>query len=200
MAKGKKTSKQHAFRKNCQELVVRPEHKSEVPIIREVIQEAFDPMPFSTGKEWQLVENIRQSEGYIPGLALVAVCDGTIVGHSLISLAEIEDKKKEHGVLVLGPVSVLPAFQRQGIGQELIRIGIAAAKRLPLGAMIVVGDPAYYSQFGFQLAVPLGIHLPFGFDEEEYLQVMEIQPGSLKRIKGVVKYPPTFYDDKGDFL
>lgn len=200
MVKDKKRSKQHTFRKNCRELVVRPEHKSEVPIIREVIQEAFDPMPFSTGKEWQLVENIRQSEGYIPGLALVAVCDGTIVGHSLISLAEIEDKKKKHGVLVLGPVSVSPAFQRQGIGQELIRIGITAAKRLPLGAMIVVGDPVYYSQFGFQLAVPLGIHLPFGFDEEEYLQVMEIQPGSLKRIKGVVKYPPTFYDEKGDFL
>lgn len=199
MAKEKKT-KVPAFRQNCRELVVRPEHKSEVPIIREVIQEAFDPMPFSTGKEWQLVENIRQSEGYIPGLALVAVCDGTIVGHMLISLAEIEDKKKKHSILVLGPVSVLPAYQRQGIGQEMIRIGIAAAERLPLGAMIVVGDPAYYSQFGFQLAAPFDIHLPFGLDEEEYFQVMEIQPGSLKRIKGVVKYPPTFFDEKGDFL
>ncbi len=199
MAKEKKI-KVPTFRQNCRELVVRPEHKTEVPVIREVIQEAFDPMPFSTGKEWQLVENIRQSEGYIPGLALVAVCDDTIAGHSLISLAEIEDKKKKHGVLVLGPVSVLPAYQRQGIGQELIRIGVAAAKRLPLGAMIVVGDPAYYSQFGFQRAVPLDIHLPFGFDEEAYLQVMEIQPGSLKRIKGVVKYPVTFFDEKGDFL
>lgn len=200
MAKEKRNTKLPPFRQNCRELVVRPEKKTEVPIIREVIQEAFDPMPFSTGQEWKLVENIRQSEGYIPGLALVAVCDGTIVGHSLISLAEIEDKKKKHGILVLGPVSVLPAYQRQGIGQELIRIGITAANRLPLGAMIVVGDPAYYSQFGFQLAVPLGIHLPFGFDEEEYLQVLEIQPGSLKRIKGVVKYPPTFFNEKGDFL
>lgn len=200
MAKEKKNTKVPTFRQKYRELVVRPENKTEVPIIREVIQEAFDPMPFSTGKEWQLVENIRQSEGYIPGLALVAVCDGTIVGHSLISLAEIENKKKKHSILVLGPVSVLPAYQRQGIGQEMIRIGIAAAKRLPLGAMIVVGDPAYYSQFGFQLAVPQGIHLPFGFDEEEYLQVLEIQPGSLKRIKGAVKYPVTFFDEKGDFL
>jgi len=200
MAKEKKNTKVPTFRQKCRELMVRPENKTEVPIIREVIQEAFDPMPFSTGKEWQLVENIRQSEGYIPGLALVAVCDGTIVGHSLISLAEIEDKKKKHGILVLGPVSVLPAYQRQGIGQEMIRIGISAAKRLPLGAMIVVGDPAYYSQFGFQRAVPLGIHLPFGFDEEAYLQVLELQPGSLKRIKGAIKYPSTFFDEKGDFL
>lgn len=200
MAKAVKKNKLPAFRQNCRELVVRPEQKAEVPMIREVIQEAFDPMPFSTGKEWQLVENIRQSEGYIPGLALVAVCDGTLVGHSLISLAEIEGKKKKHGILVLGPVSVLPAYQRQGIGQELIRIGITAARRLPLGAMIVVGDPVYYSQFGFQLAVPLDLHLPFGLDEETYFQVLELRPGSLKRIKGVVKYPPSFYDENGDFL
>lgn len=200
MEKDKKITKSPSFRQKQRALVVRPEQKSEIHIIRELIQEAFDPMPFSTGKEWQLAENIRQSQGYIPGLALVAILDGTLAGHSMISLAEIEGKKKKHAVLVLGPVSVLPDYQRQGIGQEMIRIGIEAAKRLPLGAMIVVGDPSYYSLFGFQLAVPLDIHLPFGFDEEEYLQVLALRPGALKGIKGVVKYPATFYDEKGDFL
>ncbi len=199
MAKEKKLTPLPLVRQQCKELVVRPEQKTETPRIREVIQEAFDPMPFSTGKEWELVEKIRQSEGYIPGLALVAVCEGIIAGHLLISLGEIEGKKKKQGVLVLGPVSVLPAFQHQGIGREMIRIGITAAKRLPLGAMIVVGDPAYYGHFGFQLAVPQGIHLPFGFDEDEYLQVLELQPGTLKRLTGVVKYPATFFDEKGDF-
>lgn len=184
----------------CRELVIRPEQKSEVRRIREVIQEAFDPMPFSTGREWELVEKVRQSPGFIPGLALVAVCDGVLAGHTLISLAEIEDKKKKHDILVLGPVSVLPELQRQGIGGEMIRIGIAAAKRLPLPVMIVAGDPGYYSRFGFKMAVPRGIHLPFGFDEEEYLQVLELSPGGLNQVKGVVKHPAPFYDEKGDFL
>jgi len=191
---------QPLFRKTCKELVVRPEQKADVTRIREVIQEAFDPMVFSTGKEWQLVENIRQSPGYIPALALVAICDGTLVGHTMISLVEIEGKKKKHSALVLGPVSVLPEFQRQGIGREMIQIGITSAKRLPLPAMIVVGDPAYYSGFGFELAVPHEIHMPFGFDEESYLQVLELTPGALKNVTGTVKYPPTFFDEKGDFL
>ncbi|MDW7670279.1 MAG: N-acetyltransferase [Bacillota bacterium] len=200
MAKKKKAAGLPLFRQTCKELVVRPEQKTEVPRIREVIQEAFDPMPFSRGKEWELVEKIRQSPGYIPALALSAICDGILVGHSIISLVEIEEKKKKHSALVLGPVSVLPALQRQGIGREMIEIGIEASRRLPLPVMIVVGDPAYYSQFGFELAVPHGIHLPFGFDEEEYLQVLELKPGVLKNVSGVVKYPGTFFDEKGDFL
>ncbi len=200
MGQKRKSIPQPLFRKTCRELVVRPEQKTEAARIREVIQEAFDPMVFSTGREWELVENIRQSQGYIPALALVAVCDGVLVGHSLISLAEIEGKKKKHSALVLGPVSVLPEFQRQGIGREMIQIGITAAKRLPLPAMIVVGDPAYYGSFGFQLAVPQGIHMPFGFDEEDYLQVLELKPDALKQLTGTVKYPPAFFDEKGEFL
>ncbi|MEN1760625.1 N-acetyltransferase [Anoxynatronum sibiricum] len=198
----KQTPKKHQspFRMSCRELVVRPEDKKEVPVIREVIREAFAPMPFSTGQEWQLVEKIRQSSGYLPSLALVALCDGVLVGQSMISLLEIEDKKKPHNALVLGPVSVLPDFQRRGIGQELIRIGIAAAKRMPLPVMVVVGDLAYYSRFGFEPAVPRSIHMPFGFDEEDYLQVLELKKGALKGVQGVIKFPPSFFDEKGDLL
>ena len=200
MARRKQRTGLPLFHQTCNELVVRPEQKAEVTRIREIIQEAFDPMPFSTGREWELVEKVRQSESYIPALSLVAVCDGNLVGHSLISLAHIEDKKKKHGTLVLGPVSVLPAYQRQGIGREMIEIGIEAARRLPLPVMIVVGDPVYYSQFGFEMAVPRDIHMPFGFDEEEYLQVLALKPDAFRHVRGVIKYPPVFFDEKGDFL
>ncbi|SMP54770.1 GNAT family N-acetyltransferase [Anoxynatronum buryatiense] len=200
MAKPTSDRHQSPFRITCRELVVRPENKKEVPVIREVVREAFHPMPFSTGREWKLVEEIRQSPGYLPSLSLVALCDGMLVGHSIISLIEIEDKKKPHNALVLGPVSILPDFQRRGIGQELIRIGIVAAKRMPLPAMVVVGDPAYYSRFGFEPAVPRNIHMPFGFDEEDYLQVLELKKGALKGVQGVIKFPPSFFDEKGDLL
>jgi len=200
MAKQAPEKQRPSFRITCRELVVRPEDKKEVPAIRDIIREAFDPMPYSTGQEWKLVENIRQSPGYLPSLALVALCDGTLVGHSMISLIEIEDKKKTHNALVLGPVSVLPDYQRRGIGQEMIRIGIAAAKRTPLPVLVVVGDPAYYSRFGFVPAVPQKLHMPFGVEAEDCLQVLERKKGGLKVSQGTIKVPPSFFDEKGDLL
>ena len=200
MAQNEKTRKLPLFRHTCKELVVRPERKADEKRIREVIQEAFDLMPFSTGREWELVEKVRKSPNYIPSLSLVAVCDGVIVGHSMISLVEISGKKKKRDALVLYPVSVIPDLQRQGIGEEMIRIGIESSKRTPLPVMIVVGDPNYYSRFGFERAVPYGIHMPFGFDEESYLQVLELSPGALERTEGIVTIPPSFFDEKGDLL
>lgn len=181
-------------------MLVRPEQKEEFRRIREVIQEAFEPMPFSTGREWELVEKIRRSSGYIPGLALVANLEGNLVGHILISLVSLDAGKKEQDILLLGPVSVVPEWQRQGIGHELIRIGIMASRRLPLPVMVVVGDPLYYGRFGFQPAEEHGFRLPFGLDNSDFFQVLELKTGMRKGLGGTVKLPETFFDEKGDLL
>ncbi len=186
-------------RKCKNQLTVRPETKEEYAAIRQLIQEAFDPMPFSAGKEWQLVEAIRTSDGYIPGLALVAELDGKIIGHIMVSEVAIDGKNSMIPALILSPVSVLPQFQRKGIGQVLCRKAVEEASKTDYPVMIVIGDPNYYSRFGFQPAVPQGVYLPFGF-EEEYLQLIPLRDGVLEKVSGAIQFPPWFFDARGELL
>ena len=181
------------------QLTVRPETKEEYETIRHLIQEAFDPMPFSTGKEWQLVEAIRSSNGYIPELALVAELKGEIIGHIMVSEVAIDGKSSMIPALILSPVSVLPQFQRKGIGQVLCRKAVEEASKMDYPVMIVIGDPNYYSRFGFQPAVPEGVYLPFGF-EEEYLLMIPLKTGVLEKVSGAIQFPPWFFDAKGELL
>lgn len=180
-------------------LNIRPESEKDLTTLRQLIQDAFDPMPFSTGKEWQLVESIRSSDGYVPELALVAEYEGEIVGHIMVSEVAIDSKISMIPALILSPVSVLPRFQRKGVGQALCRKAVEEAKKTDYPVMIVIGDPNYYSRFGFQPAVPQGVYLPFGF-EEEYLQMTPLKEGALEKVSGAIQFPPWFFDARGELL
>lgn len=180
-------------------LILRPETKKEHRRIRQLVQEAFDPMPFSTGKEWQLVEAIRSSRGYVPELALVAEFDGQIIGHLMVSEVIIHRKSHKIPALILSPVSVLPQYQRQGVGQVLCQKAVEEACKTDYPVMIVIGDPNYYKRFGFRPAVPEGVYLPFGF-EEEYLQMMPLQDGALEKVSGAIQFPSWFFDARGELL
>ncbi|SFH68546.1 Predicted N-acetyltransferase YhbS [Tindallia magadiensis] len=180
-------------------LMIRPEGKEDYMAIRQLIQDAFDPMPFSTGKEWQLVESIRASKGYINELALVAELGGKMVGHILVSEIALDGKTSMIPVLILSPVSVLPEFQREGVGQQLCQKAIEEAKKTDYPVMIVIGDPRYYQRFGFRPAFPEGVYLPFGF-EEEYLQMMELKENALEKVAGAIQFPPWFFDARGELL
>jgi len=126
--------------------------------------------------EARLVDELRADQDVIPALSLVAVLDGDVVGHVICSRASIADRPS----IGLGPLGVIPAYQRRGIGQALLHAVLAAADALDEPAVALLGDPAYYSRFGFVPGATLGV-LPPVPEWERHFQVRPLNAwdGSL---------------------
>lgn len=167
---------------------IRPEEPADYEAIADVVKAAFDGRP----NEPQLVELIRASERYVPELALVADQDDTIVGHVMFSFVTLKGAK-EFEVLQLAPVSVVPEWQRRGIGGALIREGIkrADARHEPL--ILVQGHAAYYPRFGFEPSRDYNIEPPSPEIPAPFFMVLRLSAYE-ERYRGQVIYPPAFDD------
>jgi putative acetyltransferase len=105
------------------------------------------------------VRDIRADACYRPDLAWVAVDDGEIIAHTMLSDALIVDGDTTHRILVLSPMAVDPSRQRTGVGQALIRAVTARADELGEPLVVLEGVPAYYPRVGFVVASTLGIEI-----------------------------------------
>ena len=113
-----------------------------------------------------------------------------VVGHVLFSPVTLEDRM-ELPLGALGPVGVLPDAQGEGAGSALIRAGIEACRAHDWRVLFVLGAPAYYARFGFELAAPRGLHYEsHAFDSA--FQVRELVPGALAGLAGWVRYHAAF--------
>jgi len=90
----------------------------------------------------------------------------------------------------LAPAAVLPAHQGRGIGSALIRRGLEQCRSAGYGAVVVLGEPRYYSRFGFSRAAGRGLSNEYGAHDE--FMVMELRAGALDGISGLVRYAPEF--------
>jgi putative acetyltransferase len=128
------------------EIVIRDETEADVGAIGEVTVAAFNTLEISNHTEQFIIEALRAAGALT--VSLVAESEGQVVGHIAFSPVGISDGTPDwYG---LGPVSVLPAYQRQGIGKALIREGLARLKDLNARGCCLVGHPDYYPQFGFR--------------------------------------------------
>jgi len=147
------------------ECLVRPEQHGDEVAIYEVTRRAFDGLPYADGTEQDIVNALR-SHGAL-AVSLVALHDNRIVGHVAFSPAVAEGGSPDW--YTLGPVSVEPALQRQGIGKALIRRGLSELHDLHAAGCIVLGDVLYYSQFGFMPAPALA---PAGVPAEHFMVLL----------------------------
>lgn len=129
-----------------QKILIRDETKYDAAVITEVTVAAFEPMEISGHTEQFIIEALRSAKALT--LSLVAEVDGRVVGHIAFSPVAISDGTNNwYG---LGPVSVLPMYQRMGIGKSLIREGLSRLKDLGAKGCCLVGHPQYYRRFGFE--------------------------------------------------
>ena len=147
---------------------------------------------FGRENEAILVQKLRAAPDFDPDLSLVADYDGVIAGHILFSPIAIETKDGSSPALALAPLAVVPDLQRQGIGDQLVRHGLERCRNRGHGVVVVLGDPAYYTRFGFSPAGARHIKSPFPAPEEAFM-VLELVPGALSGIAGMVRYPAPFY-------
>lgn len=126
-------------------MIIRSESPSDHDAIRQILIAAFVNHPYSHQTEHLIVESLRADDALT--VSLVAEVDGNVVGQ--IAFSPIKINGDDCGWLALGPVAVLPAFQRQGIGQALVNEGLKAIRNLGTQGCFLVGDPGFYVRFGF---------------------------------------------------
>jgi len=144
-----------------------------------VTREAFWNVYVPGCDEHYLLKVMRNSDGFIPELDLVAIHNGEVVGNIVCDRAKLEtDTSETVKVLTLGPVSVLPEFQSKGIGSALIEEVKKLAADIGFEAILLYGDPNYYSRLGFIPAEALDIRTP-GDMYAEPLQVFELHESAL---------------------
>ena len=150
-------------------MILRKETVADVEAITEVTIAAFKNHPISRHTEQFIINTLRDANALT--ISLVAEIDGRVVGHVAFSPVIIFDGAKDwYG---LGPVSVLPEYQNQGIGKSLINEGLSLLKQLNGKGCALVGDPNYYKWFGFKNfselvhdGVPQKVFLALPFNEK----------------------------------
>src|SRR5512134_2295869 len=127
-------------------VVIRCETAADVDAIRDVTVSAFKTLEISGHTEQFIIAALRAANSLT--VSLVAEVDGRVAGHIAFSPVTISDGTGNwYG---LGPVSVLPEYQRQGIGKALIEEGLSRLKSLNARGVCLVGHPEYYRKFGFK--------------------------------------------------
>ncbi|MFT4038892.1 MAG: N-acetyltransferase, partial [Thermomicrobiales bacterium] len=143
---------------------IRPEVPADTAAIRTLTTAAFTGKPYSDGTEAAIVDALRAANAL--AISLVVEDAGAVVGHVAFSPVTIDGQP---GIWYgLGPVSVMPGRQRQGIGSALIREGLAQLRARGAGGCLLLGDPAYYGRFGFA-ADPA---LRYGAVDPRYFQML----------------------------
>jgi putative acetyltransferase len=165
-------------------LTIRHEKVDDAPAIRLVLERAF-----ARGQEADLVEALRR-RGAVT-LSLVAVEDGKIVGQILFSPVTIASAHRSLEALGLGPIAVLPTFQRQGIGSQLVRAGLDACRQAGHTLVVVLGHPEFYRRFAFTPAMRYGIRSEFDVPEEIFM-ILELREGAVSGGGGIARYQPEF--------
>jgi len=152
-------------------IVIRRETAADVDAIGEVTAIAFQTLAISPHTEQFIIVALRAANALT--LSLVAELDGQVIGHIAFSPVTISGGTSTgtpnwYG---LGPISVLPAYQRQGVGKALMHAGLAQLQELHAQGCCLVGDPNYYRQFGFSNVpglvlegVPPEVFLALSFD------------------------------------
>ncbi len=149
-------------------------------------------LAFQQENESKLIDKIRNGENFVPDLSLVAKIDDEIVGHILFSRIKIVGDSIFES-LALAPVAVIPEFQKQGIGAELIKKGIEKAKELGFDSIIVLGHKEYYPKFGFKRASNWSIECPFEVPDEAFMAI-ELTEKAFEDKAGTVRYPDEFME------
>ena len=151
-------------------IIIRNESESDIETISVITKAAFENLAVSNHTEQFIIDALRSASALT--ISLVAEMEEKVVGHIAFSPLTISDNSRDwYG---LGPISVLPRLQKQGIGTSLMREGLSLLISLGAKGCVLVGDPGYYERFGFKSlpellvdGVPPQYVLALPFEESE---------------------------------
>ncbi len=165
-------------------ITVRTETESDRAAVHQINEATF-----GRPAEADLVDALRAAAS--PYISLVAEHDGQLVGHIFFSPVSIESEKETFAAMGLAPMAVLPAYQNQGVGSQLVRQGLEACLQLGQTVVVVLGHPKFYPRFGFVPASRKNIRSEYQVSDDAFM-VAELEPGALDGKQGLAKYHEAF--------
>ena len=165
---------------------IRQEQISDYPKIYDLVKNAFATAPQKDGDEQDYVNKLRESKNYIPGLSLVAEENGELIGYIMLTSTQIKSEQKTFTELLLSPLCVEFSHRNAGIGAKLVNESFRLAKAMGYSVIFVVGDPKYYSRFGFKCICEFGI-INGGNIPEQFVMGCELVSNALKNKKGTIQ-------------
>lgn len=164
---------------------IRPEQERDFKDIYELVKKAFESAKVSNGDEQNFVDRLRAGSAYVPELALVAEENGRLIGHIMLTEWPLWQGDESRTMLLLAPLAVALEKRGAGIGAALVSEALNRARSKWYEAVFLVGDPAYYSRFGFksvsEFEIRPSLDIPL-----QYVQVFELIPGALGDQAGAV--------------
>jgi putative acetyltransferase len=162
---------------------IRKEEPDDRVAIREVNVQAF-----GNDEAANLVDLLRNRKKAL--ISLVAISDQRVVGHIMFSPISISEAPEDFRGIGLAPLAVLPEFQNRGVGSQLTQAGLKWCRQGSYDAVVVLGHTSYYPRFGFARAKDYGLDNEYGAGDA--FMVMELKPGALHGVHGLVQYAPEF--------
>ena len=160
--------------------------RQETPHDEEAISDLYWAA-FNRDNEAELVQALRNLDGFQKKLSIVSTYQQLLVGHILFTELTVNADKSIR-LTALSPMAVLPNYQKQGIGSELIRKGITHCRALNYDAILVLGESTYFKRFGFQHECVQQIQSQYQCD---YFLGLELTTGALGDCQSIT-YPKPF--------
>lgn len=153
-----------------------PLSPSDLPQIEKLDERAFGP-----GRFTRTAYRLREGMAPVASLSFVARVGTFLVGANIMT----EIRCGGAPALLLGPLTVEPAFRSRGIGEELVERSLEAARAAGHSLVVLVGDEPYYQRMGFKRVPPGRLQLPGPVDPARIL-VCELVPGAFETVHGLV--------------
>lgn len=172
-------------------LTLRAETPHDYPAVEHLTREAFFNVYRPGCVEHYMLHLLRQSPAYLPRLHTLALDGDAIVGSIVLSRSWVAKRESRADVLMLGPLTVRPDWQRKGVGSLLMGYALAQARHLGEAAVLLMGAPGYYGRFGFRPAADFGLTLPDSSAPDVFM-ALPLYPDALKGVQGAWQIAPAF--------
>lgn len=168
-------------------MIIRQEESIDYNSIYKFVKTAFSTAKVTDVKEQDFVNNIRNSENYIPELSLIAEENGDIIGYAMLSKILVKNEISDFEGLFFAPLCTDIKYRCKGLGSKIMLYSLDKARKLGYKAVFLVGDYNYYSRFGFEPTVKYGIKWSYDIPEE-YVMVLELKEDALNGVTGVINF------------
>ncbi len=177
-------------------ITIRNEREADYEAVEALTRKAFYNMYIPGCVEHYLVHIMRGHEDFIPELDFVLELDGQVIGNIMYTKAKLTDEQgEEREILTFGPVSILPEYQRRGLGKKLMEHSFQRAIELGYDVIVIFGSPANYVSRGFVSCKKHHISVENG-RYPAAMMVKELVPGALDGRKWIYRDSPVMAIDE----
>ncbi|TXJ54694.1 N-acetyltransferase [Brachyspira aalborgi] len=180
-------------------MIIRLEEEKDYFETENLTREAFWNVYREGCFEHLIIHNLRKDKSFVKELDYCIEIDNKIIANIVYAKGKL---KLENGnireILIFGPVSVLPEYQKKGYGEKLINYTIEKAKELGFDAIVIMGNPNYYKKFGFESCSKYKIYYE-GIDKNEevpFFMIKILNDNNIENLKGIYSDPDCYKADE----